>query len=237
MKLLRRFGEFLNKYVAETTAIIVGLLLILLLFEFYFVFSGTKFLELLPTVIALISVVLLFCALLQSINANKVNRQKVTYDYYLEKVIQCKSEGKNIHQISNVADLVELQPLTETNYNLFEGSILIQNALGFNLFDNPKNESLLDELHSYIFHYINFYAYLNYFLIKLLDENLSRESESVLIKHFSDCFFDFSVVGNNMNDFNLDNVEIRNSSSLALKYSYISQIQDIHRSVQPILKY
>lgn len=231
MKLLRRFGKFLNRYEAETTAILVILILILLLFEFYFEVSGTKFLELLPSIVVLVSAVLLFCALLQSIKANMVNRQKVTYERYLEILQHYEEEGNEVCEFTELNELDGFEFLFD-DYNFRNGSVLIKEIFNERVFEKGKHISSLFEFSGFINAYISFYRRLSAELLQLKIDNLLPEYDSNLLDRFADLFAGFNSLGIELEEFEFSE-EITNYSNR--QDDFIRRLLSLHKPLYKLL--
>ncbi len=236
MKLLRRFGEFLNKYVAETTAIIVVLILILLLFEFFFEVTGTKFLELLPSVAALLSVVLLFLALLQTVKANRFRSEEVPYKFYLKILKGFKKSGNIKHNLEDIHSSKQFNPPLSTNtFTILNGRALVITILTGTVDVVGIVPNSVSQAFRFLNRYILFYEVSRDYLLRMKAESLTSRYEADLLKRFSQLFGDFMIVGSKLKDIPTPNMDGKKGLSPYQKSLLITRIQDVYNKVNPIL--
>lgn len=202
MKLIKRFGVFIQKHQAETTGILATLVIILLLFEFFFEISDTKIMVLMPSLAAIISALLLFLAFRQSVMGNRYNRETVTHKYYLEIIQKANNIGNTRVILDNIETVKEIQPMSTYVFTLFNGGEICTKIVKTNppLPDTLPSKDFL-AVYEYLWDYIRFYDSLKYVLMQYKTENLMPEHDTDLQRRFKALFSNFLRTGETLIEF------------------------------------
>lgn len=190
MKLFQKFRKWYktnNTDIYVVLAIVTIALLIYLIHSVISTVPSVEFniLDVITPLAAFASVILMYLAFRQSAISNRWNKEKVTYNYYLELTKKHEVEGDEIwdfQYLTSVKELGDIENSWDLQRKLHDSSLLFGRVLNADIPDIQPNQEILNSFFDFIYTYLNYYNRVLNAVEQIRNESLIQENKEDLLR-------------------------------------------------------